>query len=71
MSILLDHALTAAHIRAFKRIISACVYLIVSMAKPPLLRARKLEYALNFFQNAIPAVISRQAARLHWDILGK
>jgi stage II sporulation protein E len=30
-----------------------------------------LEYALNFFQNAIPAVISRQAARLHWDILEK
>ena len=71
VSILLDHALTAAHIRTFKRIISACVYLIVSMAKLPLFRARKLEYALNFFQNAIPAVISRQAARLHWDILGK
>ena len=64
-------ALTTAHIRTFQHFISAAVYPFVSVAKPPLLRARKLEYALNFFQNAIPAVISRQAARLHWDILGK
>ena len=35
------------------------VYPFVFVAKPPLFRARKLEYALNFFQNAIPAVISR------------